>query len=99
MFQLLSDSDTHTRNVKPKGEKKNRDNIDHMIRLLQENCEDVPKFAAVDIRPLPPIAFDSVDVSVLLVSTKKVENDMTIMKDCMKTVHKTTCLLKDTTST
>ena len=70
-----------------------------MIRLLQEKGEDVPKFATVNLSHLPPITFDSVDVSVLLNSIKRMENEMTITKDCMKTVHKTTSLLKDTTST
>ena len=69
--------------MKRKGEKENRDNIDDMIRLLQEKDEDVPKFAAVDLSHLLPITSDSVDVSVLLNSIKKVENDMTIMKDCI----------------
>ena len=49
LFQLLSDPDMQTRNVKCKGEKKNHDNIDDIIRLLNEKGEDVPKFAAVDL--------------------------------------------------
>ena len=73
LFQLLSDPGTQTRNVKRKGEKKNRDNIDDIIRLLQEKGEDVPQSAAVDLIRLPPITFDSVDVSVLLNSIKEME--------------------------
>ena len=40
LFQLLSDPDMQTRNVKC---------IDDIIRLLNEKGEDVPKFAAVDL--------------------------------------------------
>jgi hypothetical protein len=98
LFQLLSDPDMQTRNVKRKGEKKNRDNIDDIIRLLQEKGEDVPKFAAVDLSRLPPITFDSVDVSVLLNSIKKMENEMAFLKDSVKTVHNAASMLKDTTS-
>jgi len=98
LFQLLSDPGTQTRHVKRKGEKKNRDNIDDIIRLLQEKGEDVPKFAAVDLSRLPPITFDSVDVSVLLNSIKKMENEMAFLKDSVKTVHNAASMLKDTSS-
>ena len=98
LFQLLSDPGTQTRNVKRKGEKKNRDNIDDIIRLLQEKGEGVPQFAAVDLSRLPPITFDSVDVSVLLNSIKKMENEMAFLKDSVKTVHNAASMLKDTTS-
>jgi len=98
LFLLLSDQDTQTRKVKRKGEKKNRDNIDDIIRLLQEKGDDVPKLAAVDLSRLPPITFDSVDVSVLLNSIKKMENEMAFLKDSVKTVHNAASMLKDTTS-
>ena len=81
-----------------KGEKKNGDNIDDIIRLLQEKGEDVPKFATVDVSRLPPITFNSVDVSVLLNSIKKMENDMAFLKDSLKTVHDAASMSKDTTS-
>ena len=98
LFLLLSDQDTQTRKVKRKGEKKKCDNIDDIIRLLQEKGDDVPKLAAVDLSRLPPITFDSVDVSVLLNSIKKMENDMAFLKDSVKTVHNAASMLKDTTS-
>ena len=98
LFQLLSDPDMQTRIVKRKGEKKNRDNIDDIIRLLQEKGEDVPKFAAVDLSRLSPISFDSVDVSVLLNSIKKMENEMAFLKDSVKSVHNAASVLKNTTS-
>lgn len=77
----------------------NRDNIEDVIRLLQEKGEDVRKFATVELSRLLPTTLDSVDVSIMLNSIKKMENEMTIMKDSLKTVHNTTSLLKDTTST
>ena len=45
----------------------------------------MPKFAAVDISRLPPITFDSVDVSVLLNSIKKLEKEGLLLEDSVKT--------------
>ena len=48
------------------GPKKSAVNLDDMMRLLQEKGTDVPLFVARDLSRLPPITFDSIDVSSLL---------------------------------
>ena len=78
--------------MKCKGEKRRGTNINDIIRLLQEMGEDVPEL--MYLSRFPPITFDSVDMSVLLNSIKKMENELALLK----TVHKVTSMLKHTTS-
>ena len=40
----------------------------------------MPKFVALDLSKLPPITFDSVDVSALLNTIKKTQNEVDILR-------------------
>ena len=64
LFDLCADENS-SRFRRRQGPKKSAVNIDDMLRLLQEKGSDVPVFVARDLSRLPPITFDSVDVSSL----------------------------------
>lgn len=81
LFDLCADLNT-IRVSKRQGPKKNSKNIEDMIKLLTEKGSDIPTFVALDLSRLPPITFDSLDVSVLLNAIKKTQNEVDALKDC-----------------
>ena len=62
------------------GPKKSAVNLDDMMRLLQEKGTDVPLFVARDLSRLPPITFDSADVSSLLHSVRRAQLEIDVLK-------------------
>ncbi len=70
-----------SRCISHKGEKKDSMNVKDMIKLLQERGTEIPTFVckAVDLCKLPPISFDSVDVSNLLSQIQKLKDDVTML--------------------
>ena len=83
LFELCAD-DSCTRMRKRIGPKRSAQNIDDIIRLLQEGT-DTPTFEALDQGTLPPVTFDSIDVSALLHSIRQNEAAVNILKDCVTT--------------
>ena len=79
LFDLCAD-ETNSRYRKRQGAKKSVMNIEDVIKLLQEKGSDVPKFVALDLSKLPPITFDSVDVSALLNTIKNTQNEVDILR-------------------
>ena len=79
LFDLCAD-ETNSRYRTRQGAKKSAMNIEDVIKLLQEKGSDVPEFVALDLSKLPPIAFDSVDVSALLNTIKKTQNEVDILR-------------------
>ena len=67
------------------GPKRSAQNIDDIIRLLQEKGTDTPTFVARDLGKLPPVTFDSIDVSALLHSIRQNEAAINVLKDCVTT--------------
>ena len=65
LFELCADENS-SRFRWRQGPKKSAVNIADMLRLMQEKGSDEPVFVARDLSRLPPITFDSVDVSSLL---------------------------------
>ncbi len=61
--------------------------IKDMIKLLHEKDTEIPTFVckAVDLCKLPPISFDSVDVSNLLSQIQKIKDDVTMLTDTLAT--------------
>ena len=70
LFELCAD-DSCTRMRKRIGPKRSALNIENIIRLLQEKGTDTPTFVALDHAKIPPVTFDSIDVSSLLNSIRQ----------------------------
>ena len=79
LFDLCADENS-SRFRRRQGPKKSAANLDDMIRLLQEKGTDVPLFVARDLSRLPPITFDSVDVSSLLHSVRRAQLEIDVLK-------------------
>ena len=87
LFELCAD-DSCTRMRKRTGPKRSALNIDDIIRLLHEKGTDTPTFVARDLGKLPPVTFDSIDVSALLRllhSIRQNEAAINVLKDCVTT--------------
>ena len=82
LFDLCADENS-SRFRRRQGLKKSAVNIDDMLRLLQEKGSDVPVFVARDLSRLPPITFDSVDVSSLLHSIRRAQLEIDQLKACV----------------
>ena len=63
----------------PNKERKNLEDIVAMLTLL-DAVQEMPIFAATDLQKLPPIGFDTLDVSNLLFRIQQLENDVTNLK-------------------
>ena len=83
LFELCAD-DTTCRMITRKGPKKINQNMEDIIKLLHEKGTDTPTFVAQNLQALPPIAFNSLDVSHLLHSIQKTQTEMEILKEAMK---------------
>ena len=82
LFDLCAD-DNSSRFRRRQGPKKSAVNIDDMLRLLQEKGTHVPVFVDRDLSRLPPITFDSVDVSSLLHSIHRTQLEIDQLKPCV----------------
>ena len=67
------------------GPKQSVQNIEDIIRLLQEKGTHTPTFVALELAKLPPVTFDSIDVSALLHSIRQNEVEIIMLKDCVTT--------------
>ena len=82
LFDLCAD-DNSSLFRRRQGPNKSAVNIDDMLRLLQEKGTHVPVFVARDLSRLPPITFDSVDVSSLLLSIRRDQLEIDQLKACV----------------
>lgn len=80
LFDLCAEESTirFTRRI---GQKKSALNIEDMVKLLIEKGTNIPTFVALDLGKLPPITFDSIDVSVLLHAIKKTQNEVDALNE------------------
>ena len=79
LFGLCAD-DTTTRKIKRQGPEKGKRNLEDIIQLLDEKAENMPRFVALDLSKLPPITFDSIDVSSLLDEIQKMRTEIQYLK-------------------
>ena len=79
LFDLCADENS-SRFRRRQGPKKSAVNLDDMMRLLQEKGTDVPLFVARNLSRLPPITFDSIDVSSLLHSVRRAQLEIDVLK-------------------
>ena len=74
---------TDTRVLNRKGPKKNVQNLDDVVKRLNEldpESEVIPCFVARDLGNLPPITFNSIDVSVLLAKIESMHDEVQLMR-------------------
>lgn len=94
LFELCADDSTG-RYKKRIGAEKDKHNMEDIIKLLNEKGTDIPKFVALDLSKLPPITFDSIDVSALLNALRKTQDELKLMKDSLIASETITKDLKD----
>ena len=88
LYDLCADHET-PRMITRKGPKKSIQNMEDIMKLVQEKGTALPTFVAHNLQLLPPIGFDSLDVSVLLNEIKKTQVEVQLMKEGMKLQMKT----------
>ena len=74
---------TTQRLVAHKGQHKDVNNIKSCLKLLNEVAEDIPRFVSHNLDDLPPVSFNSLDVSCLLGKIKRLGLDLSGMKQAM----------------
>ena len=87
LFKIAS-SVSSSRKITRKNEMKSKHNIEDIIKLFQESDAITTVFVAADLSKLPPITFDSIDVSNLLNGISSIKADLEGLKDTM-TKHNT----------
>ena len=88
----------NTRFAKRKGPKKNVQNIEDILKLLHEKGTDIPTYVALDLSKLPPITFDSIDVSTLLSSIRRTRDEINVLKECISSQNAVCDGLKESVS-
>lgn len=80
--------------IKRQGPKKSSLNIDDIIKVFQTNKknkeDNPPVFVAKDLANLPPLTFESLDVSALLHTMKKCQEEVSHLKEAVS-LQTTTC--------
>lgn len=90
VFDLLTSEDDPTkfkkRNHSKTSDDKPTKDINDIFQLLQEKgTKQWPQFVALDLSKLPPISFDSMDVSVLLTTLQRVYADVEMLREGLDT--------------
>ena len=88
LYDICADHDT-PRMILRKGPKKSSQNIEDILKLVQEKGTDLPTFVAHNLQLLPPIGFDSLDVSTLLHTIKKTQTEVQLLKEGLKSQAET----------
>ena len=68
---------------KRKGAHKTRSNLEDVISMMHDLGTNVPTFVAKDIHKLPPVSFDSIDVSGFLHKIEKLDANFTGIKEAL----------------
>lgn len=95
LFDLCSDEST-SRFKKRQGPDKSKHNIEDILKLMNEKgTHDLPKFVALNLSNLPPITFDSIDVTVLLNTIRKTQVEITMLKSAVTSTQENANTLKE----
>ena len=72
---------------KRQGTNRDRKNLEDLLAMIHEmdSVEDGPIFAAINLAKMPPIGFDSIDVSSLLHRMQRMELELTKVKEDLQT--------------
>ena len=57
--------------------------MDDIIKFIHDKGSDLPTFVALDLQALPPVTFNSLDVSALLHAIKKTQAEVNMLKEGM----------------
>ena len=79
----LCAEDITSRIIIRKGPKKNAQNMEDIVKTMHQCGTDIPTFVALNLQALPPVSFNSLDVSTLLHSIKKTQVEVDLMKKGM----------------
>ena len=88
LYELCCDEST-PRIIHRKGPKKNAQNLEDIIKLMHERGSDVPTFVALNLQALPPVTFNSIDVSALLNTIQKTQVEVDLLKQGLSTQAQT----------
>lgn len=81
LFELCPQ--TTQRFVTHKGPQKDANNIKSCLKVLNEAGENIPHFVSHHLDELPPVTFNSVDVSCMLQTLERVSADITSLKQAV----------------
>lgn len=81
LFDLCPNSPQ--RYVAHKGPQKDLNNVKSCLKLLNEVGESIPGFVSHNVDKLPPVTFNSLDVSCLLGKIERLSMDISVMKWAM----------------
>ncbi len=87
LFELCP---TTQRNVSHKGPQKDVNNIKSCLKVMNECGKDVPRFVSHYLDELPPVSFDSIDVSSLLGRMEQLSAELCSMKHALQ-LHVNVC--------
>ena len=68
-----------------KGSKKKAQNMDDIIKFIHDKGSDLPIFVALNLQALPPVTFNSLDVSSLLHTIKQTQAEVSLLKEGLTT--------------
>lgn len=74
---------TTQRFVTHKGPQKDANNIKSCLKVLNEAGENIPHFVSHHLDELPPVTFNSIDVSCMLRTLERVSADITSLKQAV----------------
>ena len=77
------------RKIKYTTDDKGKKNIIDIMKLLNERGVNIPTFVAKDLSKLPPITFDSIDVSALLAKIQNTQVELDMLKTGMSAINST----------
>ena len=80
LYELCADKNI-PRMVTRKGPKKMAQNMDDIVKFVHDKGSDLPTFVARDLQVLPPVTFNSLDVSSLLHTIKQTQAEVSLLKD------------------
>ena len=88
-------SDKTSRYKKRQGLDKAKHTMSDILKLLRERGHAIPKFVAHDLSKLPPITFDSIDVTVLLNAIRNTQTEVKLLKSAINTSTENTSTLTE----
>ena len=80
LYDLCSDEST-ARMIVRKGQKKTAQNMDDIVKFIHDKGSDLPTFVALNLQALPPVTFNSLDVSSLLHTIKQTQAEVSLLKE------------------
>lgn len=97
LYELCTDKSI-PRMVTRKGPKKMAQNMDDIVKFIHDKGSDLPTFVARDLQLLPPVTFNSLDVSSLLHTIKQTQAEVSLLKEGLNIQAQSICDLQTVVS-